>query len=119
MKAFQIGGILLAALLGCAALAGCSSTADYGRALVPAGNYDLYDCTQLEKLATTLADRERQLEKLIARAQQGAGGSFIATMSYEPEYASVKTKLKDIRAVMAQRRCQSAQPAGRSATTIR
>ena len=106
MKNAALAGIALASLL----LAGCTGDT-LGRAMVPAGGYDLYDCKQLASTEAKQRERAGELEKLMVRARQGPGGGLISSMTYEPEYEGARTKAADLRKVMTERNCPTSTPA--------
>ncbi|MBV9346915.1 MAG: hypothetical protein JOZ70_05370 [Pseudolabrys sp.] len=112
-----LGAAAIAAALGACSTQSGNETV--GRALVPASNYDLYDCRQLETQLAALTKRARELEKLKSRAAQGPAGGLLSSMSYEPEYLATETKMGDVRNVMAERKCPPAPAPGRSAGAIR
>jgi hypothetical protein len=75
--------IVLALLALGAGLAGCASVGDtISPAFADPAKYDLYDCKQLESERKALADRAADLQRLIAKAETGVGGSVVVEMAY-------------------------------------
>jgi hypothetical protein len=75
--------IVLALLVLGAGLAGCASVGDtISPAFADPAKYDLYDCKQLESERKALADRAADLQRLIAKAETGVGGSVVVEMAY-------------------------------------
>jgi hypothetical protein len=109
------------AILGASGLAACttSQSPDAGSFLVARGKYRFYDCAQLAKQATTAEKRERELRALIAKANQGAGGSFVSTLSYEPELAVARGELNEIHREQAEKKCPATPPSRRTMTLQR
>jgi hypothetical protein len=111
------------AVLGTAGLAACttsqSPSSDSGSFLVARGKYRFYDCGQLAKQVTTAEKRERELRALIAKANQGAGGSFVSTLSYEPELAVARGELNEIHREQAEKKCPATPPSRRTMTLQR
>src|SRR3990172_5641070 len=77
---------LLAAMLSGCASSGGSSDDKLGRFLVAPGKYVLYSCPEIAVQAATTAARERELERLMAKANVDAGGRLVSAIAYRPEY---------------------------------
>jgi hypothetical protein len=80
-------GVLLAAPLG-----GCAGIADSAAstAFVDPAKYDFFDCKQLEAERASLARQTAELQRLIAKAETGAGGVVVAEVAYRNSYLSVR-----------------------------
>ncbi|MGE0564910.1 MAG: hypothetical protein AB7O50_10385 [Pseudolabrys sp.] len=107
--------IRVAGLLGLAAIAvGACTTSQSsdttGRVLVGQGQFRFYSCDQLAALATTYEKRQRELLALIAKANQGPGGSLVSTLSYEPDLAVARGQLAEVRREQAEKKCPPATP---------
>ena len=102
-KASLAGAALLAAALS---LSGCGSQGDFiANSLAAPGQYDLYDCTELKVAAKGVVTRQRQLEQLMARASQGPAGGVINATTYQPEYATLRGKMTQLRQAAAANHC--------------
>jgi hypothetical protein len=101
------GPVALALLLALVLpLAGCATTDDPAATLVTApGQYDLYDCPAIKVAATAVATRQRELEGLMARAGRGPAGGLVNATTYEPEYATQRGKMRELRRVAAEKHC--------------
>ena len=103
-------------------LAGCAGDDNkLGRALVAPGGYEFYDCAQLAAQDKSLTNRSHDLEQLMARAKQGAGGGFVSAIAYDSDYASAQANLREVHRAQAEKNCPSAAPAParRSNSTVR
>jgi hypothetical protein len=108
-KAYQAGSILLAAQLTMAALGGCAMSDDkMASFLVAPGKYELYTCPELVERAKGVAKRQRELEKLMAKAGQESSGRLVSALAYRPEYLSTQGELKDVRAAAVAKSCDMA-----------
>jgi hypothetical protein len=88
-------------------LAGCETTSDPLATVVTApGQYELYDCPAIKVTATGIVGRQRQLEDLMARANQGPVGGLISATTYKPEYVTLRGKLSQLRRVAAEKNCK-------------
>ena len=84
-------GALLALLLGGAALSGCASMSEtVAPAFADPAKYDLYDCKQLEGERKALAKRTDELQRLMDKAQTGAGGAVVSELAYRNDYIAVR-----------------------------
>lgn len=101
---------LIAAMMTLA-LAGCtSSNVDAGRVFVAPGKYELYDCPQLERQASSLTTREAELAKLMEKAKQSAGGGLVSALSYDTEYVSIHAELREVSKTQAAKQCDVKPP---------
>jgi hypothetical protein len=97
---------LTAVTCALALLAGCAATGDHPENFyVAPGKYVLYDCKQLAGAQAHFAERDQELSRLIARAKEGAGGSVVSALAYEPEYYSNLGELRDVQREMAEKKC--------------
>jgi len=65
----------------------------------------LYDCKQLAGAQAHFAERDQELSRLIARAKEGAGGSLVSALAYDPDYYSNLGELRDVQREMAEKKC--------------
>jgi hypothetical protein len=110
MTRFGTFGILMAAVVG---LAGCASEEAASRFLVQPDRYVLYSCPEIATTAQTIAIRQRELEGLMAKAGEGAGGQLASTMAYRPEYAQLRGEMDQLRKAAADKNCRFT-PGGRA-----
>jgi hypothetical protein len=90
------------------ALAGCSSVAmDESTFFVDPARYDLYDCRQLAEVRKSQSTKVDELERLMAKAQTGAGGAVVSELAYRPDYSTAKANLKLINRVWDENHCDS------------
>src|SRR5665647_2433553 len=78
--------LLAAAMSGCAGSPGGSSDETVGRFLVAPGGFALYSCAEIADRATANATRQRELERLMAKAGADSGGLLVSSVAYRPEY---------------------------------
>ena len=102
-KASLAGAALFAAALS---LSACGSPGDIvSSALTAPGQYDLYDCPAMQTAARGLVARQRKLEELMARANQGPAGGLVSATTYQPEYVTVRGKMNRLRRAAAANNC--------------
>ncbi|MBR0734738.1 twin-arginine translocation pathway signal [Bradyrhizobium japonicum] len=84
-------GAFLALLATGAALSGCAGmTETVAPAFADPGKYQLYDCKQLEAERKALAIRTADLQRLMDKAQTGAGGAVVSELAYRNDYIAVR-----------------------------
>jgi hypothetical protein len=96
-----------------------SSSSDSGSFLVARGKYRFYDCGQLAKQVAETEKRQRELMALIGKAKQGAGGSLVSSLSYEPDLAVTRGELAEIHREQAEKNCSATASPRRSMTLQR
>jgi hypothetical protein len=103
-KARLAAPVLLVALA--LPLAACETTSDPLTIVTTApGQYNYYDCPAIKVAAAAVVARQRQLEELMARANQGFAGGLISATTYQPEYVTMRGKLHELRRVAAENHC--------------
>ena len=96
----------LAAVLLAAALAGCSTTDNSmaGYFADPA-KFMLYPCPALAERARDVAERERELQALMAKAESGAGGRAMSALAYRNEYLATRGEMLELEKAAANKNC--------------
>jgi hypothetical protein len=97
---------LLALFAAIAAASGCASEDTAGRFLVAPDKFVLYNCAQLNDAAQNNFARQQELEKLIAKAEQGSGGTIVSDMTYRPEYVQLRGEMNELRRTTAEKNCK-------------
>jgi len=105
--ATKTGGGLAAALLLAAALSGCSTATEQVSAIFSAspGKYNLYSCSDLEPIIKYYRMRRTELEQLMARSSQSAGGGVVNFIAYRTEYEQAATNLDELARASADKQC--------------
>jgi hypothetical protein len=100
--------LALVALLGLgAALAGCAGLSDtISPAFVDPGKYELWDCKQLAPERKGLVKRIEDLEKLMAKAETGAGGAVVSELAYRNDYISLRGQQKLVEEAWQRNKCR-------------
>jgi hypothetical protein len=94
---------------GVVILGGCASTTvDESTFFADPAAYAMYDCAQLATVRESHAERVQELQRLMAKAETGAGGALVAEVAYRPDYVSAQAKLKSANAAWERNRCASA-----------
>jgi hypothetical protein len=95
-------GLLL--MLG---LAGCGTITDEtaGRATVSPGKYDIYPCPNIEAQIQSVQRRRTELEQLMARSSQSAGGEFVNALAYRTEYLQTGGDLEELARASSDKKC--------------
>src|SRR3569833_1059980 len=84
-------GARLALLAAAAALSGCAGMSEtVAPAFADPAKYELYDCTQLEGERKSIANRTGDLQRLMDKAQTGAGGAVVSELAYRNDYIAVR-----------------------------
>jgi hypothetical protein len=90
-----------------AGLAACSAITERTATMVFAvpGKFDLNTCQELEGMIGGTRARQTELEQLMARASQDAGGGFVSGVAYRSEYLQVRGDLKRMVQAKADKQC--------------
>ncbi len=90
-----------------AGLAGCGSVNDrtWAGAFTSPGKYDIYTCSDIERQASSIRTRQIELEQVMGRASQGAGGDFVNTIAYRGEYAQGRGELAELAKAKSDKQC--------------
>jgi hypothetical protein len=101
-------GAVMAVVLA-ASVAGCGSISERtaAAAFTSPGKYDIYTCSDLEAAALILRNRQLELEQLMGRASQGAGGEFASIIAYRGEYAQGRGELVELNRARGNKQCAS------------
>ncbi|QDW39467.1 twin-arginine translocation pathway signal [Bradyrhizobium sp. KBS0727] len=103
--------LALALLVLGAALSGCAEMNDsMTLAFADPAKYDLYECKQLEPERKNLANRQAELQGLMAKAETGVAGPVVAELAYRNEYIAVRGQSKLAEEAWRKNRCQDAKP---------
>jgi hypothetical protein len=88
-------------------LAGCGTLSDEvaGKAMVSPGRYDVYSCANIETRLKEVRDRRVELEQLMARSSQTAGGDFVNAIAYRSEYVQTGGDLEVLARTSAEKKC--------------
>jgi uncharacterized protein YceK len=88
-------------------LAGCGSVGSLaeGDAFVAPNKYAMYTCPELNDRAKAVQARQVELEQVMDRAAQGAGGAFVNAIAYRTEYAQTRGELRLLAKAEEERHC--------------
>ena len=64
-----------------------------------------YDCGALAREARSNANRQREIEALMIKAKSGAGGRFVSSAVYRPEYLQLRGMMEQICKTAAEKNC--------------
>jgi hypothetical protein len=104
-------GALLVLLAAGAALSGCASMSEtVAPAFADPAAYELYDCKQLEGERKALAARTAELQKLMDKAETGAGGAVVSELAYRNDYVSVRGRAQLAEDAWRRNRCRETPP---------
>ena len=104
-------GAFLALLVAGAALSGCAGMSEtIAPAFADPGKYELYDCKQLEAERKALASRTEQLQKLMEKAETGAGGAVVSELAYRNDYIAVRGQSQLAEEAWRRNRCRETPP---------
>ena len=90
-----------------AGLAGCGSASDrtLAGAFTSPGKYDIYTCEDVDRQIIAIRARQIELEQVMNRASQGAGGEFVNTIAYRGEYAQGRGDLAELAKARSDKQC--------------
>ncbi|MBR1172586.1 twin-arginine translocation pathway signal [Bradyrhizobium sp. KB893862 SZCCT0404] len=104
-------GALLVLLAGSAALGGCAGISEtVAPAFADPARYELYDCKQLEAERKALANRTGDLQRLMDKAQTGAGGAVVSELAYRNDYVAVRGQAQLADDAWRRNRCRETPP---------
>ena len=89
-------------------LSGCASVMTdetASRAFVAPGKYSLYTCGDLAQQLKTSQTREKELEGLMAKAEQGPGGALVSALAYRTEYVQARGDQLELAKTAADKNC--------------
>ena len=94
-----------------AGLSGCAEMSDsMTSAFADPAKYDLYECKQLEPERKTLANRQAELQGLMAKAETGVAGPVVAELAYRNDYIAVRGQSKLAEEAWQKNRCKDSKP---------
>ena len=115
VRGLWVGGARIPAVLTAAGLAAtlavvlgaCGTISDQttAAALVSPGKYNFYSCSDIDARVLELRKRQTELEQLMARASQSAGGEIINALSYRTEYLQTRGDLAELSKTSADKQC--------------
>ena len=101
----------LVLLASAAALSGCASMSEtIAPAFADPGRYELYDCKQLEAERKGLAARTADLQRLMDKAETGAGGAVVSELAYRNDYVAVRGSAQLAEDAWRRNRCRETPP---------
>jgi hypothetical protein len=102
----------IAVLFVLASGAACGQSAGQESFFVAPGKYVLYDCPQLAAAEKGFIARDKELRRLIARANEGPAGGLVSAMVYDPEYYSNLGELRDVQREQREKDCTATSRPG-------
>jgi hypothetical protein len=93
------------------ALSGCAGMSDtISPAFADPGKYELYDCKQLETERIALAKRATELQKLMDKAETGAGGAVVSELAYRNDYIAARGQAHFAEEAWRRNKCRETAP---------
>lgn len=102
--------VMLMATLLTPVLGGCAANLDLGMLYAAPGKYDYLRCEDLPARLAASISREKQLNELIRRANQEAGGQVVSAVTYSADLAQVRADQKVLRQAAIDKKCGSIEP---------
>jgi hypothetical protein len=116
-SSFRACGAVAALIAAGFALSGCTSMSEtVAPAFADPAKYELYDCKQLEGERKTLAARTLELQKLMEKAETGAGGAVVSELAYRNDYIAVRGSAQLADDAWRRNRCRETPPDAKPAT---
>ncbi|MCA1375937.1 MULTISPECIES: hypothetical protein [Bradyrhizobium] len=104
-------GALFALLAAGLALSGCAGVSEtIAPAFADPAKYELYDCKQLETERKDLAKRTADLQRLMEKAETGAGGAVVSELAYRNDYIAVRGQVQLAEDAWRRNRCRETPP---------
>jgi hypothetical protein len=110
--ASRLAVVVLATSLGACASGPSSSM------FVDPATYELYNCQQLATARTNSNNRVIELERLMAKAETGAGGSLVSGLAYQTDYLSERARRDQIDEKITSNNCSRADLAPPAALAV-
>ncbi|MBC9875740.1 twin-arginine translocation pathway signal [Bradyrhizobium sp. INPA01-394B] len=99
-------------------LSGCAGMSEtIAPAFADPAKYELYDCKQLEAERKSLATRTAELQRLMDKAETGAGGAVVSELAYRNDYVAVRGQAQLADEAWRRNRCRETPPNAAPATT--
>jgi hypothetical protein len=93
------------------ALSGCAGMSEtVAPAFADPAKYELYDCKQLEAERKAIATRTADLQKLMDKAETGAGGAVVSELAYRNDYVSVRGQAQLAEDAWRRNKCRETLP---------
>jgi hypothetical protein len=93
------------------ALSGCAGVSEtVAPAFADPAKYELYDCKQLESERKSLANRTADLQKLMDKAETGAGGAVVSELAYRNDYIAVRGSAQLAEDAWRRNKCRDTPP---------
>ncbi|MDH6258409.1 twin-arginine translocation pathway signal [Bradyrhizobium sp. BR13661] len=93
------------------ALSGCAGMSEtIAPAFADPAKYELYDCKQLEAERKALAKKTADLQKLMDKAETGAGGAVVSELAYRNDYLAVRGQAQMAEDAWRRNRCRETPP---------
>ncbi|HEX9213849.1 MAG TPA: twin-arginine translocation pathway signal [Bradyrhizobium sp.] len=93
------------------ALSGCAGMSEtVAPAFADPAKYELYDCKQLEAERKGLAARTADLQKLMDKAETGAGGAVVSELAYRNDYVAVRGSAQLAEDAWRRNKCRETPP---------
>jgi hypothetical protein len=101
LAVFAIAAAVMAALSGC----GSVNEQTWAATATSPGKFGIYTCDEIEPLISAYRARINELEQLMSRASQGAGGEFVNTIAYRSEYTQTRGFMAELEKAKIDRQC--------------
>ena len=113
---------MLAATLSACTPPGGNADDGMARFFVAPDKYVIFNCDQLAIRATVVAARQKELQALMAQAENGSDGRLVSALAYRPEYVTLRGDMIELRQTAAAKNCKSVptldEPVGRASDNV-
>ncbi|MET4329544.1 hypothetical protein ABIB80_005386 [Bradyrhizobium sp. i1.15.2] len=101
------------------ALSGCAGISEtVAPAFADPARYELYDCKLLEAERKGLANRTADLQRLMDKAQTGAGGAVVSELAYRNDYVAVRGRAQMADDAWRRNKCRETPPEATPAAAL-
>jgi hypothetical protein len=109
-RALLLAAARLAFAGGVAAGLGACASGPSSSMFVDPAKYELYNCEQLATARTASNNRVVELERLMAKAETGAGGALVSGLAYQTDFLAERARRDQIDEQIAGNNCSSVPP---------
>lgn len=71
------------------------------------GKFNIYACQDMDVRAKELHRRQAELEQLMGRTEQSAGGAFVNAIAYRTEYLQIRGELEEMSKAANDKQCST------------
>jgi hypothetical protein len=98
---------VLAVVLIAGAVSACASAGNPLTVFADPGKYQYSTCEQIAAFRKTWSAKEQELQMLMDRAEQGAGGAVVNALAYKADHVAASEELKVLDVAARAKNCEN------------